>query len=657
MVGEMIPVGPHRAIRGGGFVFCLCMTAAGLAAQRTGGLRLHRWEGELRLEARYRDETRSSQFNEIAETEQAFRETLKLVALGSYYHPRFLEFSLMTEAGFEQLETDQVGAVRPISVDSLNLGYELRTRFLKEHPYSFDLYTLRAERQTKQNFFATTEAVIDETGLSALAKDWWIPSSLELKRYRYNGRGADTNEEVRDSAVLQGVRYDKNSRNEYSISYENLDLMSQNTQIEDFDYLLSTSQHFGSANEHNYALSTRYREQRGTIDTDITTLSGTTFFKLSEDLESNTRVDWEDQGTGGPNRTQTTTLYGESVLRHRLYDSMNNDLRLEWRDSRFQEGKQLRYGVSARFEYRKEIPIGRLVAHYAPDVTTQENESSTGDIQVLDEAHTYNPGTSIVLDNIGVRLATIIVTNQPPAPITIYTTPADYIVSTLVGRARLDIPIGSRILANQTILVDYSYAPQPDVRFRTVGQSVGLGIRFLDFASLEAFYADSQDRLLSGVDAGTLNDQRIRRVRGDIYYAKASIAAEYERQDSSLLPFERLEYTASTELPFAKDVQCYASGSHYQTRFLGESSRENGTNGSINLTWNISTSTFLRMRGEYRKVDLRTDVGEGYLFESDLGYRIRKTQIDLRLLFADENFEIATDQRRYEAKLTFSRRF
>ena len=135
------------------------------------------------------------------------------------------------------------------------------------------------------------------------------------------------------------------------------------------------------------------------------------------------------------------------------------------------------------------------------------------------------------------------------------------------------------------------------------------------------------------------------------------MSALYENQDASFNPFERHEFSASASLPIADDVAWRSTASTFETRFKGEFEKERGTTVTTDVDVILGPSTRLNFRGEYRRIDLRTDEGDGYLVETIFVHRFRETEIDFRLQYSDEEFDVASDQEIFYAQFTITRRF
>ncbi|MFQ5504243.1 MAG: hypothetical protein ACE5F1_05515 [Planctomycetota bacterium] len=623
-----------------------------------GGFRVRKYDGELRLGAEFSDEKRVSSFSTTSEVEKSLREDLMLHFSGDYYHPRLLEYDFRVELGLEQRSEDERTTGTERSINSSNLGFDLQTFLFRQHPYAARVYSQRTEARTRQTFFETTEAVVMESGADLRAKEWWIPSRFHYHHFTYNGKGADTNKETRDNFLLDGTRVSATSRLAYAAQLNDVRLESFGKRFDDFDLFGSYTQNLGQDRRNLLNSSLRYRTQQGDVDTDNFNSTNNLHLQLSETLSSENLIEFDDSSSGGG--VATETLRGRTSVRHALYESLDTELFLEGLRTDFQGGRFDRYGPRANLRYQKKTVFGRLNLDYNLDLYEQDEESSSAQVSVLDELHVFTPGVPILLVNTGIVLSSILITDA--TGLLLFQPSIDYNASFTAGRVRIDIPVGSAILPGQTILVDYLFTPQPDKKFRNLSHSARVGVQVLDFASLDLGWSSQNQDLLSGVDTGTLEDARSRSVRLSLFQGGQSVGAEYENRDSTFTPFERHGLSATSGIPVSSDISWQTTATTFSTRFKGtrlkgEESRERGVNASTNLDIRLGSSMTFDLRAEYRKIDLRTDEGVGYLAEARLEYRYRSTSVGLQVRYSDEKFEIASDQEALYVLLTLRRKF
>ncbi len=644
---------PRASARFGATAILTVVVGVG-RAQDTGGVHLRDYEPRLRFSYEDRDETRSSPFRTIATHERSVREDLLLRLRGDVYHPRFLDFDLRTELGLEQARVNTTGDLGERSIDGANFAYDLRTHWFKEHPYNGTLYALRREARTRQTLFRTTEAIVSEYGAAVAARDWWIPSRLELRNHDYAGHGADTNNETRKSAALEGLRQVDGSIYEYALRYNDVDLRSGSRTFTDAEAFGSGSWQLGDNPADRLFATTRYRQQRGDLDTSTSQASVAANLQWSESLSSTHQIEFlgSDSGAAGG---RNDTMRIDSTLTHRLYESLRTELGAEAQRNDFTGGNVDRYGGHLDGRYQKRLPFGRLDLGYRVDQYLQDESNALQPIAVLDEAHVIDLATPTTLANFGADPASVVVTDA--TGLVLYVEGVDYRLRTIQGRTQLELALGSAILPGQTVLIDYVFLPRPPIRFKSTGQGMRAGLRIGEWLGFELGMIERNQDLLAGTDIGSLANERSRTAAVDLGTNRASVRAEYEDRDSTFSALERTEYSASLQLPSPDPFAWFANASTFRTRFKDDDRIERGVTASTSLDGSIGDATQTGLRAEYRRLDLRTDEGDGYLLEATLGHRFRKTTLDCRLSYGEEHFLVASDQRHLDLWVSITRTF
>ncbi len=629
-------------------------TTLPLPAQGRGLVHLDRFSGEARLTGEFRDERRQNSFFSLEEREKTLREDLKLRFAGNVYHPRLLEYDLETTVGLEQQGIDGNG-VQNRSINASNLGYDLHTRIFWRHPYSAHIYSTRQETRTRQTFFETTEATIMETGAELFARKWILPTRAHYHHYTYRGRGLDNNDETRDNFKLDGRRFERTHRIQYAVEYNDIDITNFDTHFTDFDALLSDALNFGAADRNVLSSSIRFREQNGDFDNEALIGGLGLGLDWGHGLKSKHDLTFDHFRVRNQGASLNETWRHTSLVTYRLYSSL--DLRLGFDGQRTDQGDAAvnRAGTTGEVEYRKKTVFGDLHLRYANQTYWQNEQSQDRPVGVVDESHTYVPGVPLTLDNFGVDLASVVVTDA--TGLTVYQRGLDYVLTVFAGRVRIDVTPGSRILPNQVILVDYVFQPRPEQRFRSASNTFGFGFSFFEHVDLELGWSQTNQKLLGGIDSGTLQDTTRKFARLGVHQGEHLAAVEYEDLDSVFTPFERWRMEIGSAGRLAPWLSWRAGASTFESRFKDQSGKERGTTVTGQLVAPVSDSFHFDLRSEWRNVDYRTDRGTGILFEANAVHTFRKTEVRLQLRFSNEEFDVATDQRVIYAMLTVSRRF
>ncbi len=600
-----------------------------------------RISGYVRLSGESWNEKRVGRNSSIERNEMRAKEEVMVHVLGFWYHPKLMEFDLQGLAGLEQRQISSNGALRSNAVDARNLGYDLHTRWFKELPYSLELYSLRNETQTRQAFFDTTEAVITESGFNLDAHDWYLPSRLHYHHYRYQGRGLNDFNQIRDNLRMEGRREDEDRQLSYSAEFNDVSLANFGLPYKDYSLNLGSTFFFDEDNRDRWYNGFSWRGQTGSNTNSNLDLNSNYHNQLSESLAADMSTQYTRYRRGGQ---ATDTLSFMSGLSHQLFSSLHSSASLRYSRSSFGGSNLDTYGARVALDYRKKTAVGPLDIQQSFDVYTQDRGALQGTALVLDESHVYNPGTPIILAGLAVDHASVVVTDD--TGLIIYQLGSDYTLLRIGSRTRIDIPVTSLISPGQTILVDYSFQPTPEqkVRFQTVSTVISLGI--MDRAELSVGRDGVDQTLLSGFDDGTL-EQSTRSFASVRAFPVQSLTlgGEYEQFKSNIAPFRRRRVYASYQEDLLDSVVFQAAATAYRSIFENFEGAETGRSASAGLSAAIARSAVADLRAEAHRVRYRTDRGSGYLLEADLRKNFRRTVLSFQARYTNESFLVADDQR------------
>lgn len=617
---------------------------------------LRSWSGELRLIGEYRDEARSTGTGTLEEEERLLREELMLELFGSYYHERFLDYRLRGVVGLEQRDAETNDPDGDTDIDREHDSWDARLRFFKEHPWSGDLYSYRRETTSRQTFLGTTDALTTESGLDLRASEWWIPSRLHAHRFEYEGRGFDTFQERRDTALIEGNRSGERLDLRYGADTSDIAIDSTGQAYTDRGANVGATLFFGEARRDRWTNDARWRQQEGSLDTTNEGASSLLHLGWTETLDSDHRLLLTRAENAGA--TSDTLTFGNDVT-HRLFESLTTTLSGSLGTSEVGAGTVDDQGGGLRLAYRKKVPFGVLRLDWSADTFWREQSGLEDAVPVLDEAQVIALGAPAFLDQLAVVTGSIQVTDLTGT--TLYSEGLDYTVTVEGSRTRLDLAVGSSIPSGSTILVDYSYQPAPDLEFRDVTQRFGAGFALGEVADLDLSLDTTRQDRISGTDTGTLQDTD--RLRGHLRVfplgarSGAEVAAEYEDYRADFGPYERTGLTTSYRLDDGRNASWFLAAGLFRTRFPEDDEDERGTN--VSATWRrfLAGNATFDLRGEWHDVSYRSDEGQGWLADGRYGLVWQKLDVSMTVRVSDEEFEVASDQSVLAVLFSVARRF
>ncbi|NQU47330.1 MAG: hypothetical protein HQ519_01680 [Planctomycetes bacterium] len=612
-----------------------------------------RTSGQIGLVAESVEESRSGLNGDLKHSEIRTREELALAFAGFYYHPKLIEYDLKGNFGLEQRTVDTSGNLPSNQVDGQNLSYDLRAHFFKDNRYSGELYAYRSESLTRQSFFATSKSIISEYGANFGAREWWIPSILNLSHRRFEGLGLNQNFELRDTARLEGRRDGDRDQYHYLAEFNDVQLRTLGTPYQDLNLSGSTTQYFGSDKQHRLFSGLFFREQRGAAETANTNWNTSYIHGWTEDLTSQHDAQFS---TFKREDNKSSTNSFSSGLTHQLFQSLTSNAGARWSHSDLGAGDLDAWGWNGGLTYTKLVPFGRLTIQSTLDTYFQDRGAIQGIANVVGETHVYSPGAPIFLSGLAVDHASVIV--RDVTGVQIYIRGMDYFLVEVGSRTRVDIPVTSNILSGQSILVDYSYQPTPEQEVETTTQSTTVTLSITETADFSVGLSSAVQDLVSGFDDGTLEDSS-RLFASARWYPieNATLGAEYESFDSQITPFARVRSYADYQKSFDETFKWQAAASVYRIRFDFDPEQEYGASASSKLMAYLGSAGQADLLAEIHRAKYRTDEGSGHILELGYQKQYRQTHFSVALRYLNEEFDIADDQSIFSLRFYVTRRF
>ena len=633
----------------------LALASCSSAGSLGRGVTIDKLGAGVRLESEFRDE--SFEGGAAASTKEAvLRENVEFDFDGNIYHPRLLTFGGVLDLGLEQRRLEQRGASATVRSDDDNNRYDLRAALLKDHPYSARFSAQRSQVRVRQSFFPTSDAVVVRNGGTVMAKEWYVPSQLEIASYDFDGRSGDLRSESRQTVNLTGSKNTDRFDLNYTWFAQTVDSDLAGERYDDFLALAGGTWRFGRELSNSLTVDGQQRRQTGDTRNENANFSGRLHLEVADHLDHRSGVTLGRSEFRGLGESATDRVDAFSEFEHRLYESLTSVVRADYLRQSIGAGEIDRVGGGGQLGYRKNLPFGKLRADFRLGRSRQEESGRLGaNVTVSDESHVVVAGDPVILDNANVDEANVLVTDGSGS--VVYAAPADFLLERIGVRTRLVIPVGSRIQPGQTILVTYSHASLFDRAFQTDSQAVALELMLGESLSFEGTWSDLAQELVEGVADATLDEATEVGVGMRAKLWDQNFAIEYLDRDSRLTPYSRGRVMWYTWWPVSDRMSLNASASGHETLFKDEQLRERGVSGVLNLVWKADDRLTAELRSELRRSDTRTDDGWGTFVHGLVRYRFRKTTIDVSVMNSMERWDISSDRDVLRAFFTVSRKF
>ncbi|MFQ5524691.1 MAG: hypothetical protein ACE5GX_00385 [Thermoanaerobaculia bacterium] len=510
------------------------------------GFRLGRWTGFAELGFDHQEQNLFSSAGsrplvERNQTEQrfGFRNTAIFVSR------RFLTVNFGLTLGFLRSSTTS-GLDQEASGEGKVRGYDLNATFMPDKAYGFTLFANQAETVTPVEFAGSQRLDTSSLGLAFQVGPRFFPARLS---YRNN-----TLESISDFD-RQIRAFDQKKE---TLSYQAENRWRRNEaylflQIEDVEDELSprfSNQTQTASLNHTIELleprlatlrsTVRYFDRSGELTSSSFSIDEDLRLRHRDTLESGLRYEYRNQETFSGRATDSQRL--SAWLNHRLWESLDTDLRFTRSDLTSDAGRSSQDQARLQFDYRKRLPgRGKLTGRLGSTYDRRDSLDGDGELLISREQQRLRFGVPSRLDQPAVIPGTVVVTDELGS--TIFEEGTDYEIH-FVGEFAEILPLpGGRIADGQSILVEYRIRVPDESRFDSRRTELDVSVDYSWITGFFGFRSFSDD-LLAGQTDSLLDDRRDKyagfRLRRDGQRIKLSSFNELRTRDSSLLAFESL---------------------------------------------------------------------------------------------------------------------
>ena len=301
--------------------------------------------------------------------------------------------------------------------------------------------------------------------------------------------------------------------------------------------------------------------------------------QMTPDLESHARYQFTEQvdpsGAGpGGGRSLIRMNRGDLGARHELWGSLATavDVQASRRNvfagtdaDRERTGFVEQKGLRAGWDYGRRTPWGSLRLGFDWERAREQQESQDRFRSVSDESHVLRDGSEPRLDNAGVDVTTIVVTDD--TGFVVFEEGLDYTVLPVGSRASIFRLPGGDITDGQTILVDYVFAYSPDLTFDTTGKTFHFRFDGARWASLHYRYDRHREDFVSGVADGFLEDQRTHLAGVDLRASFLTLSEEYEVQRLLASEFRTNRIRLGADRQLSRTTWLFLEAGHSRSEF------------------------------------------------------------------------------------------
>jgi len=263
-----------------------------------------------------------------------------------------------------------------------------------------------------------------------------------------------------------------------------------------------------------------------------------------------------------------TTGRARSEVRHQLYESLYSQVFSEYAATRHTLYREQEFRAGAGIRYTKTIPVGRINLEYRYYRHHNTLEGEPGTIHIVNEPLILDDGGGNLLSKPFADPQTVMVTD--PSGAIRYSEGSDYFVNVFNEFLEIVRIPGGRIPPGGEVLASYDAMQPGNSHYEANNHQFHAGLTLFD-RLFEVYYRGGTQGFQDVESAAflTLNryDQHV--IGGRVYYRFLSGGVEYDRYNSSLVPYRRINYFLNLNFRIRSRWILSANGSLRDYSLLG----------------------------------------------------------------------------------------
>ena len=429
-------------------------------------------------------------------------------------------------------------------------GFDLTLSALPLKPYGFTFFAARSDQIDPVEFAGSRDLQNQELKLTFQLAREHFPGRLEFRRADIETRSVLTEsirgiDESRRTVTYTG--YQRWRRHQLHVYYQFADVEDRVNEQSDH------RSHLGSFDHRLELLApdlatllsrVQYFDRQGELSRSSLFIDEEMRLRHSARLFSG--LSFEARQLADFSGTETTTQHVSAWLKHRLYESLDSEIRVLKVQSSSNLGETDLFGVDLRLDYEKRVPRGgKVLANIHLRHNNTDNLSGSGE-QFVREQHITRFGIPIRLEEPFVISGSVVVTDELGT--TLYEEGVDYELRTIAEFTEITPLPGGRIQDGQSVLVDYRVEAPSEVQFTTSNQDYRLAV---DYGWIMPYlgYRKSSNDVERGVSSPLFDDYkdgyaglRFRKRSGRL---KLRSVTEIRTRDSQRLAYQTLQSGSS----------------------------------------------------------------------------------------------------------------
>jgi hypothetical protein len=549
------------------------------------------------------------------DVENLYTESVTLHTHGAIIHPNLVELDLSGTVGLQQQDFSSDANGRQLASSNSNdllTAFGLFANILRNENVNYTLYAQRYQDTISRTFGPSLTTDTTVYGATATAINPEFPLRFKVERSENNQN---------DPSGLQGYHQEQNLAQAHgewiqglasrlSLDYTFTDLSQKADQgkpLSDQIHDVNVSHDFRFGEQHQQTLSSNLSLYDDTGDSEQRRVRASEQLSLrhTDDLQSYYRYDFSDNSRLGLDQT---THLGEVGFDHRLYQSLQTHGAVGGQLIDQSQGATSQDAYAKlNFDYTKLVPLGTLGLNLGGSYDWRNTDDQTAPVQVLDQPGSFGtssptPDTIIILRQ-NVDPNSVVLTDD--RGLRQYVRNVDYVVRSFVNRTEIQRVVTGAIQPGQSVLVDYTVAPQPANVLQT--GTVYLGGHY-DFergplAGLSIYSrAFFQTQSTSNTSLGTVLPEDINEYIGGAVYriGPFSFTGEYTLHDSTLSAYQSERFGATFYQPIFPTIFLSLSTDYTLTQYSSTTQNVDYLNVTGSLNYQVNRELQLTAGASFR---------------------------------------------------------
>lgn len=607
------------------FWVCLCIVISTSSfAQQKNNLLHWEWtsfEGNLSLTGQYNEGYANDE--RVLQNYQ-YGGGISLSTESYLWHPNFLTVSMYGNY------SPQIGQTNSTEIPDYFSNYSNRnmgitTRFLSSLPYKFNI---DASHQFQKGEERTYDVDIEETKYRI---DFIYNGPIEADasvEHRVNERFDNFS---RRSLLLEELTFKTSLvKNKSKLGYNRLNINFQDINSKQTNLFANTVKRANAIfnNNKNFDVFKGLLFNTNVIYNNIT---GTNLYKnigISEQV--NLMFTKKLKLTGNYNQSSgsqndisiNNTEYG-GTLSHLLYSSLKTSLGYTERSQKSFNNAEFNGAIkSLSIDYTKKVPIinGNIGINYSVQQAYVDSQFSSYSTKYINEQYVINDGDIVLLRNLWINKESILITNLTGS--VIYEDNIDYLLIELENRIQIQRLVGGRILNGETVKIDYEAYNNDSYSLDATNKVFNVNLKFFKDLITLNYNKSSRtvENLVSRVDVLKLGQEDFEKSKYGVQLKYKALGFEsfYEKKESSMIPYELINYTISASGSIARKFNyIFNGGVNNYLMYSKEGITNKTVSVSSNINYGINAFTklnlglnYVEQRGYFQNYNLITANGE-----------------------------------------------